>query len=525
MRLDEPLGGEAWNPPQFTIPPRSRLYRLEPVGAGTAWVESLSSYISRLADAHAVSTGILFGYEVSPLVNKAYMKKERVRSLGQVLARMGGESTAALNGVGANVSDWVQALETLTMRSDLRGLTMSTWREVLTPKSLLRRKRAWCPTCYGVQRASGQVVYDPLMWFIEPVTTCPAHRRRLRTVCGFCHRQFAILTHGTRPGYCPICKQWLGENLSSEIAEHDTLTEAAFDWDEWVITNIGEIIAAAPKLDLIPCKANITLSLEACLKRVSESITALSRMTLVARKTLRCWQLGNRARLDLLLRFCFQNKITLLGFLTGNIPIESAGDSPVSATEAKAPVRRRKVNIDLDNVELILRKALEENPPPSLLKVIQRLEIGYEPVYKNFPDLGRAIRERFSAYQRDSIIKKRLTAQRALEEALNDVARPSRSDVARKIGWRVEVLSRTFPELCRALSERYAEGQKEKWSDVERELNKLLVEWPPLPRREVIKRTGYSRHAINQRFPDLYRRLTARYMDYSKTRHTSSVTT
>ncbi|MEM9271562.1 MAG: hypothetical protein AAGA80_01180, partial [Cyanobacteria bacterium P01_F01_bin.143] len=38
--------------PQF--PTRSRLYHLEPVGIGTPHVESLTSYISRLAEAHCL---------------------------------------------------------------------------------------------------------------------------------------------------------------------------------------------------------------------------------------------------------------------------------------------------------------------------------------------------------------------------------------------------------------------------------------------------------------------------------------
>ena len=36
------------------MPPRSRLYSLEPIGIGTPQTESLTSYISRLAAAHSV---------------------------------------------------------------------------------------------------------------------------------------------------------------------------------------------------------------------------------------------------------------------------------------------------------------------------------------------------------------------------------------------------------------------------------------------------------------------------------------
>jgi hypothetical protein len=45
------------------ISPRTGLYPLRPVGLGTPMVESLTSYITRLGQAHDVSTGTLMaGY-------------------------------------------------------------------------------------------------------------------------------------------------------------------------------------------------------------------------------------------------------------------------------------------------------------------------------------------------------------------------------------------------------------------------------------------------------------------------------
>ena len=43
-----------------TLRPRTYLYHLEPLGIGTPLVESLTSYIGRLAAAHAVSLGIFY---------------------------------------------------------------------------------------------------------------------------------------------------------------------------------------------------------------------------------------------------------------------------------------------------------------------------------------------------------------------------------------------------------------------------------------------------------------------------------
>ena len=48
---------------------RSRLYSLPPIGLGTALVESLSSYVVRLAEAHAVSAADLVRRELSRHTN------------------------------------------------------------------------------------------------------------------------------------------------------------------------------------------------------------------------------------------------------------------------------------------------------------------------------------------------------------------------------------------------------------------------------------------------------------------------
>ena len=44
---------ETWTLEKAEVPPRTRLYHLRPVGFGTGLVESLTSYFSRLAEAHS----------------------------------------------------------------------------------------------------------------------------------------------------------------------------------------------------------------------------------------------------------------------------------------------------------------------------------------------------------------------------------------------------------------------------------------------------------------------------------------
>ena len=55
-------------PKYLEIPQRSRLYSLEPIGVGTPFTESLSSYLTRLAQEHCVTQKKLIMTEIAPLI-------------------------------------------------------------------------------------------------------------------------------------------------------------------------------------------------------------------------------------------------------------------------------------------------------------------------------------------------------------------------------------------------------------------------------------------------------------------------
>lgn len=49
---------EEWTLDDDTLlPTRSELYHMQPAGLGTSFIESLTSYIARLADSHCLTTG------------------------------------------------------------------------------------------------------------------------------------------------------------------------------------------------------------------------------------------------------------------------------------------------------------------------------------------------------------------------------------------------------------------------------------------------------------------------------------
>lgn len=132
---------ETWELNSPVLPPTTRLYSLSPIGVGTPMVESLTGYIARLAEAHCVSTGLLYWKEIKALAGKGNIFSFRVTGDG-------GYSTHTINGHGSPAADFVRVMEVLTGRRDLRYLTLLTWAQVLPGHSLLRRWRAWCERCF-----------------------------------------------------------------------------------------------------------------------------------------------------------------------------------------------------------------------------------------------------------------------------------------------------------------------------------------------------------------------------------------
>jgi len=111
MPRSEPL--EHWDLAIPPIPKRSHLYSLEPMNVGTAFVESLTGYVTRLAEAHSGSVADLVSIELSapasvtPLI-APYSDRNR--------SNLFYCQSHAINGIGEAPKRWVNVLEGATLR-------------------------------------------------------------------------------------------------------------------------------------------------------------------------------------------------------------------------------------------------------------------------------------------------------------------------------------------------------------------------------------------------------------------------
>ncbi len=399
---------DTWDLQVSAMPPRSRLYSLEPVGLGTAQVESLTSYISRLAEAHRVSTGKLVMHEILPLFGRSYLPGN-MTPFWQRQAR-------ALNGTGTWACDFLQVMETLTLRSDLQFLTWLPWSNILSPRGLLRDQRAWCPVCLETYRQTGGIIYEPLLWTLKVVTICPAHRQRLTLVCPHCQKTVPWLEKRLRPGYCSRCRAWLGVSTGGETTNQPELSVGELEWQQWIVEAIGELVAIGPTLAVFPDRKRVAMRLSEYLQKVGGGQTKLFREKLhthnfcIKKGRLWKWQKGkNIPQFKHLLSLCYCLNTSPLRFLTDQTAIEYPVKlKSLSFNDQHKESRKPRNPHSLDELQQALEAVLvsDEESPPSLNQVAKRL--GYyehTQLSQRLPELSRAISERHRVYRKNKSLQ------------------------------------------------------------------------------------------------------------------------
>lgn len=362
-------------------------------------VESLTSYIARLADAHSVHLTTFVAKAIVPHLESPAQGRQPYAYRTSFWA-----GSEVLNNVTPFAEQMVRILEHLTMRQDLRFLTMLPWKAVLPQHQLVRRTRAWCAACFEEWQKAPKIVYEPLIWALREVQCCPVHACTLQSTCPFCTRTHPPLTPHAQPGYCSFCNRWLGSRSSDETVL-SPLSPAELRWNQWVESEVGTLIAVAPHFSSSLSRHNIARAIE---KITNGNQLATARRLHVTQTAIWKWLGGETIpHLGVLLRICFQMGISPVAFLSGDIkpPASSGGE------ERSLPMKERR-------------------PRP----------------YKRF-DAARV--------------------RSALEATLQGKDEPplSMEDLARSMGCDQTICRRYFPDLCKAVSKRYLDSLREKRRD------------------------------------------------------------
>ena len=375
------------------MPPRSRLYHLPPFGVGTLWVESLTSYINRLAWTYRVSPRVLVAQEIDPLLSSEYQVHSSVQ-----LATFSRSGAMGMNGTGNLAVAWSTTLEGLTMRPDLHLLILRSWLGDLPSRGHLRTKLAWCPLCYTEWREQEHPIYQPLLWMLQLATMCPRHQVRLEDRCPHCQKHQSILTLKTAPGHCTQCHTWLGKPLDA-VVEQETI-----QWQEWVIHSLEELRREYVNAGVLPWErffANLAL----CLKERG-ICSKLADRTGFCRDVFYLW-VGRKNRsyahspsLETIFEFCYACDVTPLQVMeTADTLLQIVRDE--TQLRQRRPHRFTRSRVDRERCLELIQAVLDgQEEPLGAYQVARRLGYEAHQLVYHFPQECEQLTQRAQVYRR-----------------------------------------------------------------------------------------------------------------------------
>jgi hypothetical protein len=369
------------------VPECSYLYSLEPIGVGTSMVEGLQSYIARLAYEHCVSIRTLLQQAILPRLYPNIRNQ-----VSNVSSR-----AVSLSGMSSLCASMVETLEALTLRRDLRFLTMLPWQAGIAPLGMMRQKKAWCPTCYREWIMRRQKLYEPLIWSIAQVACCPVHRNYLECRCHTCGKEQPILPPICRAGYCTFCKS----ALSNEMDVGSTSKEPGFKvgpaQDTWAEEQVGTLLASSSSIHpdhVYAPMRDLYLRVIASQKYGKRRKTANN---LGVRKVLfeRIARKDNyKPSLALVLRLCRHANLSVLNFLTGvsdyqSLDVDKLPERPILKSSTAATLSIKEQQEYLQNA-----LASEDYAYTGIAEHARRMDTSRELLHRRFPELCKAITKR-----------------------------------------------------------------------------------------------------------------------------------
>ncbi len=384
---------EDWDLSTPFMSPRSELHWLAPIGVGTRYVESLSSYFRRLADAHCVSPSHLFEEKVGPLTGRRYLVQGTATKWNSFLGAT--YRYVTINGVGSIASDWIRCLEELTLRMGLRTLTMNLWSNVVSSRELFHDTPRWCSSCFNDWRKAGQEIREPLVWTLRPVQICDLHQRRLTFRCPHCDRIPQPLCVSSKPGYCSHCGNWL-----ADVSQADKVPDNwGLNWQNWVTQNLGQMLIVAPTVSEKPLRTKITTSVSQIIDELCNGNSAAFAERIGRTKTT-VWgwtNLEHRIRMSDLLAVCYWAQLAPVDLLLSDLGsalrksalFNRVRPSPPSEREKSARVPRRLDKTDIKaQLEALLASG---NVPDTWKEVAAIVNIDRVHLRRLFPELSKLL--------------------------------------------------------------------------------------------------------------------------------------
>ena len=262
------------------------LLPIEPCGQVSGAVESLSSYLCRLAVSHWLTPTNL------------YLEMHR-RAFGRTPRAL--KCDSRVDGSTRTSELLAQLVGTYSPISfDFQRLTYLGWKTTFAASGagLLSKNLKWCPECLAHDEEAKSPKYHRLLWNIAALDVCPEHETLLLSQCPHCaHRQEFVVSRW-QVGYC----QWCGHRLT----HHVTRSRPGSDEQLWKARACNQMVHAMSDGHSFET-TDFRRNLDEVAKHYKDSDRRIARSLNLPPDTIRSWRArGHRPRFDRLLDFCYR---------------------------------------------------------------------------------------------------------------------------------------------------------------------------------------------------------------------------
>ncbi|MEO2077830.1 MAG: helix-turn-helix domain-containing protein [Bacillus sp. (in: firmicutes)] len=424
----------------INIPQRSKLYNLEPIGLGTPYSESLTSYISRLAECHNLNITTLVSETFIPLVKSYHLQKCFMdRSLGAQVKYINGNSPISF--------DYVAALEELTTRKDLIYLTMILWSGLFSTTKVIGDHRKWCPICLEEFKNKGTNVYEPLLWCIKDIEICDIHHVKLEDKCKNCGKRLQFLHTNFIVGHCQYCLKWLGTDNQEESISNPS------KYQQFLLESFKSLIANTSKLESFPTSIKIGLVLKRIMKENNiSSVPQLAKILGLNKSTLQGWVSNERSpSIESMYKICSKMNLSIYELFCVDTIVS------LNFTDTK----KKRTKLTLNELEDKLKVAIKNNYNMGLFKLSQDEGFDARTAKKYFPGLSDGINAEYLKLKEEIEIEKKQRIKQCLVAALELEPPISFTKFSEDFSILMNDAKKHFPELSAKLVIRYLSYRNE----------------------------------------------------------------
>ena len=386
-----------------------KLFSLPMLGQGTADVESLSSYVLRLAYEHGVSAGTL---------------------LASIFEASGQGGCTARPGLGGRTGiETLSRVNAFSKRlrvqlSEAVGQDLFCWPLHFLDKQVYQISTdiggfRWCPECFAEMSQVGAPRYIKQLWHMAAVIHCPLHRTPLVGTCPNCGSEQVFMHVDTCIGWCGKCGHSLAERAKTLTADDIQPSWACMAHD---LLDVYSKAARAGQSETSfgSCKMFVADLLNEFTESMKSDDSMPPDLKLLmaeyARNQHRFWRVITMRRLAYLLN------VSLYDLLSSNYRAIQLPYKPSTLKELPTQIKPRKKVVRNHKQEYQKIVAIiEAQPIPPSLKRLARLanvSVGY--MEYRFPSLVRQVVDKSQAYQKRELLIRRYRAQAAALQFFTD---------------------------------------------------------------------------------------------------------